>query len=53
MTVARELYDHAADADETTNVAGRSDQQDVVARHAALLEQFHPLVRPGWKPVRP
>jgi iduronate 2-sulfatase len=52
-TVARELYDHAADADETTNVAGRADQQDVVARHAALLEQFHPLVRPGWKPVRP
>ncbi len=53
QTLARELYDHAADPGESVNLAGRPESRDAVARHAALLESFSPLVRPGWTPVLP
>jgi iduronate 2-sulfatase len=52
-TLARELYDHAADPDESVNLAERQDQRDAVERHAALLEEHRPLVRPGWTPALP
>lgn len=52
-TTARELYDHTVDADESVNVAEQPGEREVVARHAAILESFGPLVRPGWTPVLP
>lgn len=51
--VARELYDHAADPDETRNLAGHPQRRADVERGAALLEELRPIVRPGWKPVLP
>lgn len=51
--LARELYDHEADPWETVNLAGRPAERDILHRHAALLESFGPLVRPGWAPVLP
>jgi len=53
QTVARELYDHIRDPDETVNVAAEAGQSDVLRRHAELLEAFRPIVRPGWTPVLP
>ena len=53
QTLARELYDHAADPFESVNLAGRPAERDILDRHAALLESFRPLVRPGWAPVLP
>jgi iduronate 2-sulfatase len=47
-TTARELYDHRTDPDESVNLADHAAERDIVARHAALLEGFEPLVRPGW-----
>ena len=52
-TVARELYDHVDDPDETVNVAAETGQAEVLRRHAELLETFRPIVRPGWTPVLP
>ncbi len=51
--MARELYDHAADADETRNVAGWPEHAGDVKQCAVLLAQCHPIVQPGWKPVLP
>lgn len=53
QTVARELYDHIRDPDETVNMAAEAGQSDVLRRHAELLEAFRPIVRPGWTPVLP
>ena len=53
QTLARELYDHAADPFESVNLAGRPAERYILDRHAALLESFRPLVRPGWAPVLP
>ena len=52
-TVARELYDHVDDPDETVHVAAETGQAEVLRRHAELLETFRPIVRPGWTPVLP
>ena len=52
-TIARELYDHGGDPDETINVAAAASQAEIVSRHARLLEELGPIVRPGWKPVLP
>lgn len=52
-TTARELYDHRSDPDETRNVAGETEQKDVVQKHAALLEGMGPIVRAGWTPEAP
>lgn len=52
-TVARELYDHQVDPDETRNVANHADQNPEVERHARLLQGMKPIVVPGWKPVLP
>lgn len=40
QVIARELYDHANDADETQNVAGRAENADRVKRLASRLEQL-------------
>jgi len=53
VVTARELYDHRADPDETCNVVMNSRQATKVSECATLLEQFHPVVQPGWKPVLP
>lgn len=47
-TTDRELYDHRSDPDETRNLANHIDQQPTLQRHAALLEDARPLVKPGW-----
>ena len=52
-TVARELYDHRADPDETRNVADDSTHRRDVAECATQITKFNPIVRPGWKPVLP
>jgi iduronate 2-sulfatase len=52
-TIARELYDHGVDPDETINVAAVAGQAEIVSRHERLLEELGPIVRPGWKPVLP
>ena len=52
-TVARELYDHLEDPDETVNIAVDAGQAAVLRRHAMLLEEFRPIVRPDWEPVLP
>ncbi len=50
-TVARELYDHTADPDETRNVADDPKLAAELKTASALLQQFSPIVQPGWKPV--
>lgn len=50
-TTARELYDQQSDADETRNLVNDPQLAGDVRRCAALLGDFRPLVRPGWKPV--
>jgi iduronate 2-sulfatase len=52
-TIARELYDHQKDPDETRNVAGSEEYREDVQRCAAQLQALHPIVQPGWKPVLP
>lgn len=52
-TIARELYDHEADPDETRNVATAPAQAGNLKTCANRLQQFQPIVRPGWKPVLP
>jgi iduronate 2-sulfatase len=52
-TVARELYDHRRDPDETRNLANDPAHRRDVADGAKQLAKFHPIVRPGWKPVLP
>jgi iduronate 2-sulfatase len=52
-TVARELYDHRTDPDETRNLAGRDDHAAVLERHAGLLKGMKPVVTRGWNPVLP
>lgn len=52
-TTARELYDHGSDPDETRNLAGQTDQQEMVEKWATLLNGMNPLVKPGWTPVGP
>ncbi|MBM3860324.1 MAG: sulfatase [Verrucomicrobia bacterium] len=49
--VARELYDHKTDGSETRNVAADPSRAADVRNVAKLLEQFRPIVRPGWKPA--
>ena len=51
--VARELYDHRADPGETRNLANDPRRRTDMEGTAALLETFHPLVRPGWRPRLP
>lgn len=51
--IAKELYDHINDPDETVNLAGHSDQEPVLERHAALLASTRPAVTPGWRPALP
>jgi len=51
--VARELYDHKTDDAETHNVAADTRRADDLHECSRLLEQFRPIVRPGWKPVIP
>ncbi|MCA9084958.1 MAG: sulfatase [Planctomycetaceae bacterium] len=48
QTTDRELYDHVNDSDETRNIVDQPEQQAVVSRHAVLLNDQHPIVRPGW-----
>ncbi len=48
-TVARELYDHQADPDETRNVADDSRLARDLADCAAQLQQLKPIVHPGWR----
>ena len=52
-TIARELYDHGADPDETRNVAADPRLVRDVAACASELHRFNPVVRPGWRPVLP
>ncbi|MEW6303873.1 MAG: sulfatase [Verrucomicrobiota bacterium] len=52
-TVARELYDHSADPDETRNVADNSKFSKDVEACAHLLQELRPVVQPGWKPLLP
>lgn len=49
--VSRELYDHVHDPDETRNVAAQGELAAEIERCARLLDEFQPLVRPGWEPV--
>ena len=44
--LAKELYDHAADPGETQNLADRADARDLIAQHAALLDQGWPAALP-------
>ena len=53
QTVARELYDHQTDPDETRNIAQQPQFVQDAQTSADLLEQFKPIVRPGWQPVLP
>ncbi len=50
-TVARELYDHREDSDETRNLASHAELESEVIRHASLLKNMNPIVTPGWKPL--
>ena len=50
-TIARELYDHRADPEETRNVAGDPKRARDAARCAEQLQKLNPDVRPGWQPV--
>jgi iduronate 2-sulfatase len=50
QTVARELYDHRIDSDETMNLAEQEGHQAVIDKHALLLKNMKPLVSPGWSP---
>lgn len=50
-TIARELYDHRSDPDETRNIAGQAEQGSIVAEHTELLRAMKPIVVPGWSPV--
>lgn len=52
-TTDRELYDHVNDPDETVNLSGHDDQKLILEKHAAMLNQMHPVVVPGWKPALP
>jgi iduronate 2-sulfatase len=46
VTVARELYDHLSDPDETKNFAGEAAYSEDMKECARILESFHPLARP-------
>ncbi len=50
-TVARELYDHNADPNETRNLANLDDYSHEVGQHAIMLGESKPIVTPGWSPV--
>jgi iduronate 2-sulfatase len=52
-TIARELYDHWTDPDETRNVAGDPNRAQDVAGCAGQLNKFNPVVQPGWRPLLP
>jgi iduronate 2-sulfatase len=52
-TMARELYDHQHDPQETRNLAARPAHASDVEQCASLLAQLRPIVQPGWKPVLP
>jgi iduronate 2-sulfatase len=52
-TFAIELYDHAADPDETVNLANESKSKSIVEQHAVLLDTMEPCVTPGWTPLLP
>ena len=41
-TIARELYDHESDPDETANVIGDDRYSEAVARLARQIRQTHP-----------
>lgn len=49
--VARELYDHRVDPGETHNVAAAPYYAKDVGDLSVALEQFDPIVIPGWIPV--
>ncbi len=49
--VARELYDHRIDPQETRNVVDDPEYADELQSGIAALESFRPLVHPGWTPV--
>lgn len=51
--LARELYDHRTDHAETINVSADPAFADDLKACATMLDQFHPLIRPGWKPPAP
>lgn len=51
-TLAKELYDHRQDTDETKNLAHQSDAQSELSRHEALLNRMQPLVAPRWEPPK-
>jgi iduronate 2-sulfatase len=50
-TIARELYDHRADPDETRNVVADPNYARAAASCAKQLRLFNPIVQPGWQPV--
>ncbi|MFN0122326.1 MAG: hypothetical protein ACKV2V_17665 [Blastocatellia bacterium] len=52
-TVARELYDHQRDPDETRNLAADPRSAAELKRCAVSLQKLRPLVQPGWKPALP
>lgn len=52
-TLARELYDHRLDPDETRNLVDDPAHAADVQVGIAALETFHPIVRPGWEPMLP
>jgi arylsulfatase A-like enzyme len=51
-TLAKELYDHRQDTDETKNLAHQSDAQSELTRHESLLHRMQPLVSPRWEPPK-
>lgn len=48
-TLARELYDHRKDAEETRNLAHQSDAQSELIKHENLLNGMQPRVAPHGK----
>ncbi len=51
--MARELYDHQADDAETRNLAADPARDADMRECAAALQQFRPIVQPGWQPTIP
>jgi iduronate 2-sulfatase len=48
-TLAKELYDHRQDTEETRNLAHQSDARSELMKHENLLHRTKPLVAPQWK----
>lgn len=48
-TIAKELYDHRQDAEESRNLAGKADAESEIVKHEILLKSMNPLVAPDWK----